>query len=263
MFIHKFIEAIKHGSLEVVKTLIKNGININLNQNKYMGYFTPLSYSIKYKNINISEWLIDFRAVEYSLQEKDNCSMFVAFKNDFLQGVKLLMKRFAYKGGLLKRFSDDSVSLLQIAAQHDSFECAKFLLEHGIEVNDIQSTKYMLPLHLACKNGNLRMAKLLLDHGANINFFSSGFLPVHVASENGHANILNLLFEYGTDSNSLSTQNKAPLDYAIMGRHLNCVKVLMNHKNVFSTNEKKKLLALAQLQGNQEICDFIDSQPII
>ncbi len=278
---------IENGSLDLVKHFISKGVDVNLVDgykrtllhnavlfNKYdiaeylvnnertiinaqdNNAYTPLLYAVEKKHTDIAELLIK------KLAEKDDTGnalnylmgranglqktpLYEASQNGSLDIVKLLAEN---KADLKKRASN-RVSPTEIAIQNNHTDIAKYLIEHGVNVNEtdkdgrgllsqaivtnsegsVDFAKYLIekgakinrqsndgwtPLHEAVQTGNKEMVQLLIDHDAFVNATDKlGWTPLHEASQRGNFEIFKLLADNGADINA-SCGDSTPMSIA-------------------------------------------------
>jgi len=77
------------------------------------------------------------------------------------------------------------------AAKYDNIEIVKYLLEEGMQVNDLNSGL----LHAAAGNGNTELVKLLIEEGADID--SHDCYALYLASRDGFIETTKVLLEHG------------------------------------------------------------------
>lgn len=58
-------------------------------------------------------------------------------------------------------------SLIRVNSGSWIFQVARLLIDHGAEVNSVNSHKH-IPLHLAAQNGHLELTKMLIDAGSEL-----------------------------------------------------------------------------------------------
>jgi hypothetical protein len=97
----------------------------------------------------------DIRTLEYigTPISKDNCDDYISM-NQFISQ--------------LDNISKYRQRCLHIAASHNQPEIAQYLLDHGADVNCVD-TRLRTPLHEAAQTGSLETLQLLVDRGARVN----------------------------------------------------------------------------------------------
>ena len=150
---------------------------------------------------------------------------------------------------------------LESAAGKGQLEVAKFLLDHGADVNSRNDQGYT-PLHFATVNGSKAMVELFLDHQAEANGENNeGVRPLHLAASRGFLSVVEALLVHGADPNAQMIggtieplgkgggyDRATPLHYAAAGGYLAIVKLLLDHKadvNVKARNGRTPLHAAA------------------
>lgn len=93
---------------------------------------------------------------------------------------------------------EEALNPLVAACYGEDINQVSFLLESGIDVNDISLD--LFPLLVACGTGNAKIVKLLLDHGAEVDMQNPvGLTSLIVASQEGNANIVRILLDCGAN----------------------------------------------------------------
>ena len=140
-------------------------------------------------------------------------------------------------------------------------EVARFLLEHGADVNakfrgntaldnsswgyDVEAMHLLFdfgadpnarncndwaPLHETARKGSYETARMLIQRNADVNV--KGFMdltPLHYASEEGHVEVARLLIEHGANINARSGLKETPIYRASLEGKLEVVRLLLEH----------------------------------
>ncbi len=102
---------------------------------------------------------------------------------------------------------------LYYAVDANNTEFAKFLIEHGAEVNARDYFGFT-PLHEAVVRGSYNVAKLLIEEGANVNAKDKyGYTPLHLAAIYNRPKLAELLIKHGADVNAKDNYGNTPLHY--------------------------------------------------
>jgi len=154
--------------------------------------FTQLDHGarVKITGIDVSgEWLeiADGWVMKKHIEVDENKVLAFGVQGKLCSAVKLgdletvreLISNGADVNGTSKHFDSPNgkyydLTLLQFAVLNNRYEVAKYLIDHGAEVNFIpENGDGLTSLHLACivsdKYDNLQMVKLLVSSGADIN----------------------------------------------------------------------------------------------
>ena len=150
------------------------------------------------------------------------------------------------------------------AAMNGQLVVAKYLLDHGANVNGFSQNHGFSPLSAAAQKGHKAMVELLLSRGADVsggglnplfdavrrgylavaevllankadvNFPSgtdtSEMRPLHVAARDGRIEMLQLLLKHDADVNTKDAQRWTPLEYAAAEDNTNAAKLLLASK---------------------------------
>ncbi|KAF9905790.1 palmitoyltransferase akr1 [Lobosporangium transversale] len=99
---------------------------------------------------------------------------------------------------LVKSRDFQDVTALHWAAINNQIPVAKYLLDHGAEVDAVGGELVATPLHWCTRNGHLNMAKLLLKYGADpLAQDSQGFNALHLATHSSNAMLILYLIMAG------------------------------------------------------------------
>lgn len=87
-------------------------------------------------------------------------------------------------------------------------------------------------LHEAARSGQVGVARWLLDHGMHINALNSrGCTPLHCACSGGHVELAQVLLEHGADiSTGERDTSKTPLHHACSTGNIEMVRLLLAHE---------------------------------
>ena len=130
------------------------------------------------------------------------------------------VQRFVAQGvSVDARSAVEGFTPLYTAALKDSLEVAKFLIDHGADVNarGLDGTSV---LHAAAYGAAVRAAALLIDKGADVNAIDlKGRTPLHMAAASPFrhdAQIIEFLLAHGAKINAKDGEGDTPL-HAVVG----------------------------------------------
>ena len=190
--------------------------------------------------------------------------MYFALENEYFDLAKNLLERKSK----VNIKSNDTVSLLHLAAKSDNKEIVNLLLDKKARVN-ARTANGETPLHWAAKYGSNKVITSLLDKDIDINIKDrGGKTPLHLAVENGNLETVQTLIESGANVDAKTENGIDPLHLLITKKHLDVEKDLniarelikrskvYNNENlpspVFKSSKYKNFLALlkASIQEN-------------
>lgn len=236
------------GYLDVMECLIKNGADINLNNDGDLGY-TPLEEAARDGKLEAIELLLEKGAEIDKGNTIDSTALIgacVAADNDV---VNLLLQ----KGSNINHTDDNGQTALhylcRFAKQWGSsvitetvngvtreLENPQFkkhtavfetLLAEGADVN-LEAGYGYSPLHLAAETDTHTFIQPLIDKGAEVNFQNSkGFSPLHAASDQGNIECCKVLIANGADVNVVDNDGFTPLLGAVSSQNTELVKLLL------------------------------------
>jgi len=97
-------------------------------------------------------------------------------------------------------FDEEGVSIFDMAITYDNLEMVEYMIDKGIDVTKTYRRSGFTALMAASCYGRVEIAKVLLEHGADINRVDSkGFNSIDFARKMNKKSILEL-FEYDRDA---------------------------------------------------------------
>jgi len=124
--------------------------------------------------------------------------------------------------------SNDAISPLAYAAfRYDSPEMVGFLLQHGAQVNGSSA------LAAAAHKGYLTTAKYLLDHGADVNDpgnYLPPSYPLHMAVKHGNVEMTTLFLACGADLELRDGTGKTAVEIVREGNNAQIINLLEKRK---------------------------------
>lgn len=160
------------------------------------------------------------------------------------------------------RYSNKT-SLLHVASHYGILSIASALLSHD-STKGAWHTKDGIgytPLHHAVTSGHFEVAMLLLDHGAEVNCLNSdGHTPLLLAAQNYYSmDIVKLLLESGADINHADIHGKTALHYAAKIGSPELVQYLIHRgANQYAlSHDGTSVLALAAASGREALAESL------
>ena len=172
---------------------------------------------------------------------------------------------------------DDSVrnNLLFVCVEHDSLECCRLLLQHGLSPNTwrsdpVPTTNDVTPLHLAVRLGHLSCFKVLHKEGnGNLNNGSDETSKegdelslLHTAVKYDQAEVVEYLL--ANKANKMGGKRKfsaTPLHVAAELNHHRCARLLLAEEVLVDalkcSKRKETALHLAAQNGYFEVADLL------
>lgn len=261
---NKLIDAVKEGDLQLVRELIKQGADVNLEIKAKIGYqylykVTPLWIAVHMNHTEIVQTLLENGAkdsleVPYlgggeiagiELEDPEGTTpLFEASFNNNDEMVKLLLNAGA-KDNIFN------------ASMRGDLETVKSFIENGVDVNENYHGNSALTW--AARFGHTEIVKFLIGKNADVNMESylNGTILMF-AVEGGHTEVVKLLIEAGADVNKPGFLFVTPLMKAAEKGHTDIVKILLDaNANVNAESEDGTALSIAKEKGNTEIVKLL------
>lgn len=235
-------EAAKCGDLELVRTLIEQGADLDATDSSkltpflvaWIGAhdniatllldhgastnpwreFTPLHIAAAIGDMELIRKLLSYNADLNASDENANTPLrYVAYKGrkrgNMVEVATLLIDR----GANLNAQNNDGSTLLHEAVFTGMEGLVSLLLDKGADL-DLGNKNGATPLHIATANGKVNFVKMLLDRGAEPDIGCGGMTPLLFAVVKGHAKIAEMLVEYGADPDRPQNDRNTPLTIA-------------------------------------------------
>jgi len=136
-----------------------------------------------------------------------------------------------------------------------NIEVAKFLIEHGADVN-IKDDKEMTYLSYAVMMNNIEMVKVLCEYGADVNIKDKyESTPLFEAVDMNNIEMVKVLCEYGADVNIINKSEITPLFEACENENIEMVKFLIDVGAIVNTKiyNDERVNAYSHGHNNKEI----------
>lgn len=262
------VEAVRGGNVQVVKTLLASGANVN---GTGCDYVPALKQAIFGKNVEIVKALVDAGA-DVNKKNRDGvtgkyCS---AMELAYEIGDKEIIKILQGAGGKL---DIKNTSALLEASANGQVEIAKELIAAGVDVNmqaapprwlgstgkceapSMYSMTGQTALQKATENGRLEIVKMLLAAGAEVDKKNIvGDTALMLASRWGQTEIAKELLKAGADVNAKNNCGNTALDIAKKSRQGALIKLLSNNtQNSDETVTSDDSVGIIQIEFEQPL----------
>ena len=197
-----FIQAIKEGDLEQVKSIVKDNPSLaNGITKEGVSIFLLAKY---YQKNEIENVLLQYKT-EFDLFEATASGK-----------VDLLENHLNANAEQINDYASDGFTPLGLACFFGQKETVDFLLKKGADVNKISNNPMKLaPLHSAVAAQQIEIVKMLIEQGANVNAQQmKGVTALHSAAHNGLKDIVQFLLENGADTQIKMEDGTLPIDFA-------------------------------------------------
>nr|XP_054761417.1 ankyrin repeat domain-containing protein 50-like [Lytechinus pictus] len=231
-------KAVSKGKIKEVKQLIKDGANINKEDQD--GY-TCLHIAVKNGQRDIIEYLIKHGADVEKTTSAGRSTLHLAA----LQGLLKVMKIILSHGGELNKGDDDGWTALHIAAENGHLDVTKHLISKGADVNreekdahngHIDVTKHLISQGADVNkgndnagNGHIDVIKHVISQGAEVNKGDNdGCTALHYAARKGHLNVIKFLIDQGAEVNKTDEYGQTSLLFAFQDSHVEAMEYLIS-----------------------------------
>ena len=211
-------DAIKRDDHAAVKSMVEHDRGV-MNARDESG-LSPVLLALYHGKTAIANIMIDAGA---------SISLYEATAAGRLDQVKSIIEAQPER---LNEYSLDGFQALGLAAFFGHTDVANYLLSKGALVNSAsQNAMNVTPLHSAVAGDHLAVAQALIDHGADVNAVQSDqYTPLHGAAQNGNLDMINLLLKHGADVHAKQADGKEAVDFAAEAKQQAAVDLLRNQK---------------------------------
>ena len=213
-----FVSAAKLGEIDLVRSLIARGIDVDASAGPFMRR-TALEQAVVWRHPRIVELLLDAGANPKKQRNSENW-LLKAGPHE-LKTLEMLFNKGADVNAVWDETSDRG-SLLTNAVDDGDHELIRFLLDVGADI-DADDGCFGTALHCAVINEDVESVQILTDAGADIEATSGDFAseqrdyyllrtPIQQASIMGNAAIVQILVNEGADVNAFGWDDYDDLD---------------------------------------------------
>lgn len=225
-----FFEAVKNGSTDEVRRLLKAGINVDM---PLQSNATALYWASTFGYADICKLLLDAGAM---LEPDFTNSLHTTPLHIAAQkGRADICQMLLDYGANINEPDIDGKTPLYYAMDYNHPDICRYnvckLLIEKVDINKkIQGWGYT-PLHFAAIKNNIDLCKLLIDKKANLNALDeTGNTPLHRAVENKNRAIVQLLLNAGANVNIKNIWGDTPSEIAKSKQFSNIYKLFDDYK---------------------------------
>ncbi|KAJ6191986.1 ankyrin repeat-containing domain protein, partial [Bipolaris maydis] len=290
-FLSPLVYAVKTRSLEIVRLLLKNRADVNM---QCYGGVSALHTACDWidppndENIELVKLLLEEADIDL-MDDRSYTPLYLAVKREHSQLVKLLLEesanadincgksgtalQAAVESGNFKAVRllanrpeiDINFSLpwkgtaLELALEHGHLRAVKLLHRRGASINPTENS--CPPLTLAARNGHIEVVKYLLENEAIVDAYDGDSTAIDTALSNGRNDIAELLVEHGAKLDA-KHMGETPLQRASrQGKHT-AVEFLLKHGANINAGHKacRSSLELAVKGGHVEVVNALFKQ---
>ncbi len=245
-------EAAADGDIELVKSLISSGADVNATND--WGW-TPLYVAAVIGNGDIVNLLIAKGAHVDEPNQPRETPLHLAVSNGHRDIVELLIE----KGADFRAADEDGVTPLHTTAEHGYIDIATLLIDKGADVN-AKDKWIWTPLHYACWKNHKDTAEFLITKGADFRTADEdGDTPLHTTAAQGHIDIATLLIDKGADVNAKNNSGQSPLHLAFQRGNKEVTKLLIDKGADINMKNRNGLtpLHLAARIGLKDVVELL------
>jgi ankyrin repeat protein len=221
-------ELVKKNNIQELRKLIKEGININIQETD--GHEeTALHYACRLGKHEIVEILINEGNADIHIRNSlDETPILLAWK---YETVKFLLS----KGANLEDESYDGYTILDLACEQGETDTVKLLLEYNVCIDSTDEDR-QTPFEIACMCGHVETAKLLLEVGVDIDFIenydgnTSLITAAKISCNQNNIDIIEFLILEGANIDIINYAEKSFFDY-LPDRYQERISNLINSLN--------------------------------
>jgi len=166
--------------------------------------------------------LIFFFSFSSARTSHDDATILSAVKNG---NIELLAELLSNQTDKDRRYGEDERTLLSYSVENNQLSVTTYLLDIGFDIEKKDEDK--TPLMFAAKYGRDSIGRVLINHGAEINAInSSRNTAFHYAAKYNNLGMLKLLYEEKAIINIPNDDQWTALDYAIINNNQEIIEYL-------------------------------------
>ncbi|AIF80935.1 hypothetical protein I862_01860 [endosymbiont of Acanthamoeba sp. UWC8] len=263
-------KSIRQGHLEVVKLLLKQGLDLN---KKTKDGETLLITAAKGGHTKIVKELLSSGA-DFNLEDKSkNTALIHAAERGHTETLEILLEKKLTKGLFTRIFEPllrwfikpndgetEYSKTFEKAIENDHNETAELLLSKGLNIN-IQGELGYKTLISAAKTGSVELVSIALNNGIDPDKKDKlGYTALMHAAENGHIEVVAKLLNKKANVNAYRNDNRTALMLAVKKEYEEIVAILLDNGADLNTRDKFSLetaLIIAAKNGNLEMAALL------
>lgn len=145
------------------------------------------------------------------------------------EGHDICLHRLISHGADIRKTKNSGHAPIHIACLHGRHACLTLLVDNGVDVNEHVADEHGdTPAMICSMSGHVKCLAICLSKGADPNLANRhGLTAVHSACQTGQVKIIQLLIARKADISMKDISGHAPLDYARMYKHRECIELLI------------------------------------
>ncbi|MFN7038500.1 MAG: ankyrin repeat domain-containing protein [Alphaproteobacteria bacterium] len=214
------------GHLNIVKILLENNADLEAGAVKSQ-YERPIHYAAKNDQTEILEILLEKGAKLNATDINGATPLHLAARQGKINSVRFLIKQPGVE--IDKQNDREWYTALHMASYYGHDKVVEELINNEADIEREDSTG-ATPLYLAVIENKLDAARTLLESGANplpTNKEQSNATALHMASWFGYTDMIKLLHEYKADINAKDKDKMTALYFAILNRQYHSARILV------------------------------------
>lgn len=245
--------------INLVKLLLENGADPNIG-----GFYcsTPLIIAAEKGYIEIVNLLIEYGA-DVNKRHYTSYSSYSALERTFLSDSisTQVIRALINAGADTTEIKKESYFYLTKAVQNKDIELIKLLIEVGIDINAVDKDDWSILTYMITNDiDNLEIYDFILKNGMDPNIKDKdGKTAIIYAAENGKLDILRRLINTVARTNICDNEQKGMLCHAVINKHFEIVKYLIENKIELCIEDKSKTLILTD---NKDLARYLISNGV-
>nr|XP_004671519.1 ankyrin repeat and SOCS box protein 11 [Jaculus jaculus] len=223
-------EAAAQGRLLVLKTLIEQGVNVNL---VTINRVSSLHEACLGGHMACAKVLLENGAHVNGMTVHGATPLFNACCSGSAACVNVLLEFGAKTQPVVQQASP-----IHEAVKRGHKECMEILLANNVNINQ-ELPQLGTPLYVACTYQKVDCVKKLLELGASVDHGRRLDTPLHAAARKTSVEIVHLLADYGANLKLRNALGKTPLDLAAPGSSVE--DALLFHKGPLALSQLCRL----------------------
>ena len=252
------VDAAEKGDLKAVKSLLREGADINAAQPDGM---TALHWAVQRNDLDMTNALLAAHADYHITNRTGVRALYLAAMNGNAASIARLLDAGEDANAVL---TGEGEAVLMLTAYTGNAAAVKVLLDRGAQVN-VQQFRGQTALMWAASEGHTEVVKLLLARGADPKLSSAastkqerrppgGMTALLFAARQGQLAAARALLDGGADANQVGADRTSPLLIAVVNGHYELASLLLErgaNPSTADANGRSPLYAAIDLRNQQ------------